>query len=143
MLSVAKLRLADLEAEELKKAEHQIEATDGKMTFADLTPWQRIDLVQDGHHRYRQDEIDQQQVCLAAGMCLLFEEVHKTANGLAETATTTNSNGSFSFALAPLGGYFEPVLSGGVMVAQESLELFVMVRIHAGQPAHGGILPTG
>jgi hypothetical protein len=28
-----------------------------------------------------------------------------------------------------------PVLSGGVMVAQESLELFVMVRIHAGQPA--------
>ena len=26
------------------------------------------------------------------------------------------------------------VLSGGVMVAQESLELFVMVRIHAGQP---------
>jgi hypothetical protein len=25
-------------------------------------------------------------------------------------------------------------LSGGVMVAQESLELFVMVRIHAGQP---------
>jgi hypothetical protein len=27
-----------------------------------------------------------------------------------------------------------PVLSGGVMVAQESLELFVMVRIHAGQP---------
>ena len=45
MLSVAKLRLADLEAEELKKAEHQIEATDGKMTFADLTPWQRIDLA--------------------------------------------------------------------------------------------------
>ena len=27
-----------------------------------------------------------------------------------------------------------PFLSGGVMVAQESLELFVMVRIHAGQP---------
>ena len=32
------------------------------------------------------------------------------------------------------GRYFVPVLSGGVMVAQESLELFVMVRIHAGQP---------
>ena len=28
-------------------------------------------------------------------------------------------------------------LSGGVMVAQESLELFVMVRIHAGQPVNG------
>jgi hypothetical protein len=28
-------------------------------------------------------------------------------------------------------------LSGGVMVAQESLELFVMVRIHAGQPSCG------
>ena len=32
-----------------------------------------------------------------------------------------------------------PVLSGGVMVAQESLELFVMVRIHAGQPAHSPV----
>ena len=30
--------------------------------------------------------------------------------------------------------YFATALSGGVMVAQESLELFVMVRIHAGQP---------
>jgi hypothetical protein len=29
---------------------------------------------------------------------------------------------------------FGAALSGGVMVAQESLELFVMVRIHAGQP---------
>jgi hypothetical protein len=34
-------------------------------------------------------------------------------------------------------------LSGGVMVAQESLELFVMVRIHAGQPLGGRSLSTG
>ena len=32
VLSVAKLRLADLEAGERKQAEHQVEATDGKMT---------------------------------------------------------------------------------------------------------------
>jgi hypothetical protein len=40
----------------------------------------------------------------------------------------------FSFAPGHRGRYLVPVLSGGVMVAQESLELFVMVRIHAGQP---------
>ena len=32
-ISVAKLRLSDLEKSERQKAEHQIEATDGKLTF--------------------------------------------------------------------------------------------------------------
>lgn len=31
-------------------------------------------------------------------------------------------------------GYFPAGLSGGVMVAQGSLEALVMVRAHAGQP---------
>lgn len=34
-LSVAKLNLADLEAEERKKAENQVESTDGRITFGD------------------------------------------------------------------------------------------------------------
>ena len=40
----------------------------------------------------------------------------------------------FYFAESLVSGYFCPGLSDGVMVAQESLELFVMVRIHVGQP---------
>ena len=40
----------------------------------------------------------------------------------------------FPIALRIERRYFWRGLSGGVMVAQESLELFVMVRIHAGQP---------
>ena len=41
-----------------------------------------------------------------------------------------------TFALRGVGAKatLATALSGGVMVAQESLELFVMVRIHAGQP---------
>ena len=49
---------------------------------------------------------------------------------------------AFCFARATARGYSLTALSGGVMVAQESLELFVMVRIHAGQPPLMGVIAS-
>ena len=95
------------------------------------------EIGQDDDHYHRRYEIGQQQPCMAAGVFLLFEEVHQTARGLSGKAGRGNCFECFSFARTVPRRYFVRVLSGGVMVAQESLELFVMVRIHAGQPVQG------
>ena len=47
VLSVAKLRLADLEVDERKKAENQVETTDGKMTFGEAVATYRLRLTGD------------------------------------------------------------------------------------------------
>ena len=62
VLSVAKLRLADLEAEERKKAEHQIEVTDGKMTFADAVATYRLRLTGDASIKPRTRDYHEQRI---------------------------------------------------------------------------------
>jgi hypothetical protein len=55
VLSVAKLRLADLEKEERKRAEQQVEVTAGKMTFESALSNYRVRLAGDASIKPRRD----------------------------------------------------------------------------------------
>jgi integrase len=62
VLSVAKLRLAALEAEERVKLEHQVDATNGKMTVADAVATYRLRLEGDASIKPRTREYHQQRI---------------------------------------------------------------------------------
>lgn len=61
-LSVAKLKLADLEVDERKKAEHQIDASNGRLTFGDAVGTYRLRLNGDPSIKPRTRDYHEQRI---------------------------------------------------------------------------------
>ena len=120
VLSVAKLRLADLETDERKKAENQVEATNGKMTVADALAIYRLRLQGDAAIKPRTWDYHEQRIkaLLSSGPELENTEIRNVteseclnwAAGFAQKRSTT----AFNHTVGILKRILEIGVEGGI-----------------------------